>query len=71
MFARYAAPRLSRARSWSLCAAAWIAADVFGLVCRLGEEGGKGRGGGHLSGSELSHLRREFAVSSKVGFYSG
>lgn len=44
------------ARSLSFCAAAWMLAEAFALVCKPGDPGGIGSGGGARSGSALSHL---------------
>ena len=66
MLATYALARLSRVRSCSLLAAAWMLVETFGRVCRLGEPGLSGNGGGARSGSELSHLILERCLVSPM-----
>lgn len=56
------AAKASRARSLSAACADWIALEVPAREVNLGDCGFKGSGGGHRSGSELSHL---FEVSRR------
>lgn len=60
----------SRALAVIKAAASSIRADVFGLVMGLLAPGLSGRGGGALSGSELSHLCRVSASSPTKPLYS-
>jgi hypothetical protein len=55
-FARTGTKALSRAFSVKAACADWIALEVPARDVRLGDCGLRGRGGGALSGSELSHL---------------
>ena len=61
----YALGAFSLARAWMRAAASSIRVDVFALVMGLPfTPGYKGRGGGALSGSELSHLCRRQRLHS-------
>lgn len=63
----YGLAALARARSVSALAAASTVADAFARVGDWLRLGLRGRGGGARSGSELSHLCRDFVSNGLEG----